>query len=176
MRTVVQARISVETALAKAEKARRLSDMRAGAAAAAAAAAGVEFCSTSHVTISRACAGEAERLLRSCQEALEVARREAVMFKRTAHLQQPPSEHQHQQQQHQQQQQQHQQQQQQQQQHQQVNLSHVSQPLLNSYIGAAIRCFRLMVWGFVVWSLWFGVCGLGITISGFQLRNGHCET
>ncbi len=61
--------------------------------------------------------GEAERLLRSCQEQLEVAKRETVMFKRSAHQTLPR----------------------QQQQQQGVSLSHVSQPLLNSYIGAAIR-------------------------------------
>ncbi len=48
-----------------------------------------------------------------------MAKRETVMFKRHAN-QAPP-----------------QQQQQQQQQH--ANLSHISQPLLNSYIGSAIR-------------------------------------
>jgi hypothetical protein len=61
-------------------------------------------------------AAEAERLLRLSREQLEVAKREVVMFKRHAN-QAPP--------------------QQQQQQH--VNLSHISQPLLNSYIGSAIR-------------------------------------
>ena len=60
--------------------------------------------------------GEAERLLRSCQEQLEVAKREMVMFKRSAHQTLPRQQEQ-----------------------QRVSLSHVSQPLLNSYIGAAIR-------------------------------------
>ncbi len=59
-------------------------------------------------------AAEAERLLRSCQEQLDAAKREVVMFKRTAnHV--PPKQ-------------------------QPASQSHISQPLLNSYIGAAIRC------------------------------------
>jgi hypothetical protein len=66
-------------------------------------------------------AAEAERLLRLCQEQLEQAKRDTVMFKRSAN--QAPS----------------QQQRQQQQQQQHANLSHISQPLLNSYIGSAIR-------------------------------------
>ncbi len=57
---------------------------------------------------------EAERLLRSCQEQLDAAKREVVMFKRTANH--APAKPQH------------------------VSQSHISQPLLNSYIGAAIRC------------------------------------
>jgi hypothetical protein len=66
-------------------------------------------------------AAEAERLLRSCQEQLDAAKREVVLFKRSAN-QAPPK-----------------------QQQQPVSMSHVSQPLLNSYIGAAIRCVQFAV-------------------------------
>ncbi len=107
----------MEAALAKAEKGRRLSDMRAGAAATlfhdAPSAARLPVSASSHCF---ALSAEAERLLRACQEQLEVAKREMVMFKRSAHQTLPRQQEQ-----------------------QRVSLSHVSQPLLNSYIGAAIR-------------------------------------
>jgi hypothetical protein len=106
----------VESALAKAEKGRRLSDMRAGGACCFIFIR-ITLCRCTHFvahSIHRTSAAESERLLRSCQEQLEAAKREAVMFKRTAHHAPPKQQH--------------------------ASQSHISQPLLNSYIGSAIRC------------------------------------
>ncbi len=113
---LLQARISVESALAKAEKGRRLSDMRAGAARCCLFIY-IVLCRCTHFAVHsfhRTSTAESERLLRSSQEQLEAAKREAVMFKRTAHHALPKQQH--------------------------ASQSHISQPLLNSYIGSAIRC------------------------------------